>query len=105
MNQSLLDLNTLLSACNGTVIGSAIDGKVIEVSTAGDYGKHIKIENGDLVTLYAHCSKIYVVEGQEVGQGEAIGEVGSTGNSTGPHLHFEIRLEDRLVDPEKILEI
>lgn len=94
-----------IAANTGTVIGSAIDGKVIEVSTAGDYGKHIKIENGDLVTLYAHCSKIYVVEGQEVGQGEAIGEVGSTGNSTGPHLHFEIRLEDRLVDPEKILEI
>jgi len=94
-----------IAADQGTVISSAISGTVTQVSNAGDYGKHIRIETGDLVTLYAHCSKIYVEEGQEITQGDAIGEVGTTGNSTGPHLHFEIRLQDRLVDPEKIIEI
>lgn len=94
-----------IAAPLGTHIKSACDGKVIQVSSIGDYGKHIKIQNGDLITLYAHCSKIYVNEGQEIKQGEEIGEVGSTGNSTGPHLHFEIRLNDRLVDPEKIITI
>lgn len=94
-----------IGAANGTVIKSAISGTVIQVSSAGDYGKHVKVQNGDLVVLYAHCSKIYVKEGQEVEQGQDIAEVGSTGNATGPHLHFEIRLCDRLVDPEKILEI
>lgn len=94
-----------IGASKGTIIYSAISGKVIQVSEVGDYGKHIKIQtDDDLVTLYAHCSKIYVQEGQEVIQGDEIGEVGSTGNSTGPHLHFEIRLNERYVNPEKILE-
>ena len=94
-----------IAAVKGTPILSAITGTVIEVSSAGDYGKHIKIQSGELITLYAHCSKIYVMEGQEVVQGEKIGEVGSTGNSTGPHLHFEIRFCDRFVDPETIIPI
>lgn len=94
-----------IAAPLGTVIKSASSGKVIQVSSIGDYGKHIRVQIGDLVVLYAHCSKIYVTEGQEVEQGEEIAEVGSTGNSTGPHLHFELRLNNRLVDPEKIISI
>ena len=66
-------------------------------------GKHIKIRLNNVRTLYAHCSKIYVKEGQIVAVGQEIGEVGSTGNSTGPHLHFEIRVDDRFVDPERII--
>ena len=94
-----------IAATSGTPIQSAISGIVVQVSSAGDYGKHIQVQSGELTTLYAHCSKIYVTEGQEVVQGEKIGEVGSTGNSTGPHLHFEIRLCDRLVNPEAIISI
>lgn len=67
-----------LATNTGTVITSATTGKVIQVSSAGDYGKHLKIQTGDLVVLYAHCSKIYVKEGQEVNQGDKIAEVGST---------------------------
>lgn len=58
----------------------------------------------DVATVYAHCKTVYVKEGDIIKQGQAIGEVGSTGNSTGPHLHFEIRKENRYVDPDLILE-
>jgi murein DD-endopeptidase MepM/ murein hydrolase activator NlpD len=89
----------------GTVILSATSGKVTLVSSDGDYGKHIKISTDDLTVLYAHCSKIYVKEGDEISQGQSIAEVGSTGNSTGPHLHFEIRYNERYVDPEMVIEL
>lgn len=89
----------------GTIIKSAIDGKVTQVSEEGDYGKHLRISVDNLVTLYAHCDKIYVKEGDEIRQGQDIAEVGSTGNSTGNHLHFEIRYENRYIDPEKLIEI
>ena len=100
-NHTGVDIATNL----GTAISSATSGKVIEVSSKGDYGKHFRVQTGDLVTLYAHCSKIYVKEGQDINQGDKVAEVGSTGNSTGPHLHLEFRLHDRLVNPEKILSI
>ena len=94
-----------IAASQGTVIVSAMSGTVTLVSSEGDYGNHIKITYENLTTLYAHCYTIYVSEGQEIIQGQEIAEVGSTGNSTGPHLHFEIRYEERYVDPELILEI
>ena len=56
------------------------------------------------MTVYAHCKTIYVKKGDVINQGQEIGEVGSTGNSTGAHLHFEIRKEDRYVDPDLILD-
>lgn len=76
----------ILAAADGTVtIANAID------SWGGGYGYHIKINhNNALDTLYAHCSSICVTAGQEVKQGEVIGYVGTTGNSTGNHLHFEV---------------
>lgn len=70
---------------------------------SGDLGNHFKIVSDDVMTVYAHCKTIYVKEGQEIKQGQQIGEVGSTGNVTGPHLHFEIRKEGRYVDPDLIL--
>lgn len=94
-----------IAANEGTVIKSATDGKVILASSEGDYGKHYKIQNGNVIIVYAHCSKLYLKEGSKVKRGDKIAEVGSTGNSTGPHLHFEIRIEDRLVDPQLILDI
>lgn len=76
----------ILAAADGTVtIANAID------SWGGGYGYHIKINHNDTFdTLYAHCSSICVTVGQEVKQGEVIGYVGTTGNSTGNHLHFEV---------------
>lgn len=89
----------------GTYIKSAFDGIVTLVSNEGDYGKHLKVRCNNVTMLYAHCSNILVDEGQIVGKGQIIATVGSTGNSTGPHLHFELRVDDRFVDPLKILEI
>ena len=93
-----------LAETTGTKIVSATDGTVILNSSKGDYGKHLKIQNGDATFIYAHCSKLYVNEGDIIQQGQEIAEVGATGNATGPHLHFEIRYQNRLIDPELILE-
>ena len=96
---------TDIAAILGTKIKSATDGQVVLVSEEGDYGKHIKIQIGEVSIIYAHCNSIYVKEGDMVTQEQEIAEVGSTGNSTGPHLHFEIRISERTVDPQKILEL
>ncbi len=93
-----------LAAESGKTINASMEGIVDLVSKEGDYGKHIKIRCNNVTTLYAHCSKILVKEGQIVAQGQPIAQVGSTGNSTGPHLHFEIRIDSRFVDPSKIIE-
>lgn len=71
-----------LAAPTGTVIKSATDGVVTMVSSYGDYGKHYRIQNDDVTVIYAHCSKLYLKEGDYVTQGQEIAEVGSTGNST-----------------------
>lgn len=93
-----------IAAAVGTKIIAAADGVVILNSSQGDYGKHLKIQNGEIIFVYAHCNKLYVKEGENVKQGQEIAEVGATGNVTGPHLHFEIRYQNRYIDPEKILE-
>ena len=87
----------------GTVFVASMEGKVTFVSSEGGYGNHVYIENNDITTVYAHCKTIYVKEGDVISQGQQIGEVGQTGNATGPHLHFEIRKENRVVNPEYIL--
>lgn len=96
---------TDIAAETGSKIISATDGKVILASSTGDYGKHLKIQINEVVLVYAHCNKLYVKEGEEIKQGQEIAEVGTTGNTTGPHLHFEIRYQDRYVDPEMVLNI
>ena len=93
-----------IAANTGTKIVAAMEGTVTVSSTTGDYGYHIKITNGDVSTLYAHCSKLYVKEGDVVTQGQEIAEVGSTGKSTGPHLHFEIMRGQTYINPRNILE-
>ena len=92
-----------IAANTGTKIVCAMEGDVTLVSSEGGYGKQIRITNGDVLTIYGHCNDIYVQEGQHIAQGQEIGEVGMTGNATGPHLHFEVRYQSRLVDPECIL--
>lgn len=96
---------TDIAATTGTKIVSATEGTVIYTSSSGDYGNHLKIQINDVIVLYAHCNKLYVQEGDIINQGQEIGEVGSTGNTTGPHLHFEIRYQDRYVDPQLVLEL
>ena len=94
-----------IGANTGADIVASMEGKVEVVSSQGDYGNHLKITNGEISTLYAHCSKIIVNEGDSIKQGQKIAEVGSTGRATGPHLHFEIRRNNKTVDPLKIVEI
>ena len=89
----------------GTKIKSATSGEVVIASEEGDYGKHLKIQIGDVSIIYAHCNNLYVKQGDQISQGQEIAEVGTTGNTTGPHLHFEIRYQDRYVDPQLILEL
>ena len=92
-----------IGAETGTSIHAAMEGTVIAASYAGDYGNHIKIQNGEVVTVYAHCSELNVCVGDYVKQGQEIGKVGATGKVTGPHLHFELRRENRYVNPDMVL--
>lgn len=96
---------TDIAANTGTEIKAAMEGTVTISSTIGDYGYHIKITNGDVSTLYGHCSKLYVNEGDTIKQGQVIALVGSTGKSTGPHLHFEIMRGDTYINPRDILDL
>lgn len=93
-----------IATSTGTAIKAVADGKVIFAGYKGSYGYLVKIDHGKGVeTWYAHCSKIYVKEGQKVSAGDKISAVGSTGNSTGPHLHLEIRINGTAVNPQKYL--
>lgn len=94
-----------IAASLGTKIKASTSGEVVLASEEGDYGKHLKIQIGDVSIIYAHCNNLYVKQGDKITQGQEIAEVGSTGNSTGPHLHFEIRISERITDPEKILKL
>lgn len=94
-----------IAANLGTKIIASTPGEVVLASEEGDYGKHLKIQIGEVSIIYAHCNSLYVKQGDIITQGQEIAEVGSTGNSTGPHLHFEIRISERTIDPEKILEL
>ncbi len=89
-----------IGAPMGSTITAAAGGRVIYAGWEGGYGNTIIIDHGGATsTLYGHCSQLFVSEGQDVARGQAIGAVGSTGESTGPHLHFEIRINGTPVDP------
>jgi murein DD-endopeptidase MepM/ murein hydrolase activator NlpD len=92
---------------NGATIVAAADGKVIFVGYRGGYGNCIIIDHGNgVATLYAHQQSggFKVGVGQQVDRGQSIGKVGSTGLSTGPHLHFEVRINGTPVDPMPYLK-
>ena len=92
------------TAATGTAIYAAAGGIVSTAEQTPDYGKIVKIDHGSgLETRYAHASKLLVSVGQRVAKGQIIAEVGSTGRSTGPHLHYEIRLNGNPLDPRKYL--
>ena len=77
-----------LAASTGTIIKSATDGVVTMVSSYGDYGKHYRIQNDDVTIIYAHCSKLYLNEGDKVIQGQEIAEVGSTRKFNSDHIYI-----------------
>lgn len=85
-------------------IYAAHDGQVIRAGWMGAYGNTVEIRaNSRVVTSYHHLSNIVVRPNQNVSAGSIIGHLGSTGNSTGPHLHFEVRVDNKAVDPEPYL--
>ena len=89
----------------GTAIKAAADGIVTTAEQTPDYGKIVKINHGSgLETRYAHASKLLVKPGERVVKGQIVAQVGSTGRSTGPHLHYEIRLNGNSLDPRRYLQ-
>lgn len=92
---------TDIAAPHGTPILAAADGKVVFAGWEGGYGKLVVLDHGNgIKTKYGHCSQILVRSGQHVKQGAVIGKVGSTGNSTGPHLHYEVIRAGTATNPE-----
>ncbi|MFN5854690.1 MAG: murein hydrolase activator EnvC family protein [Pseudanabaenaceae cyanobacterium] len=93
-----------IGADHGELIYAADAGTVIFSDWYGGYGNSVIIDHGNgLTTLYAHASEVYVQEGQGVTKGQPIAAIGSTGFSTGPHLHFEVRKDGEPIDPAQFL--
>ena len=91
-----------IATSSGSPIKAAASGKVTFAGWKGSYGNLLVITHSNGVqTYYGHCSKLYASSGQTVSQGQTIAAVGSTGNSTGPHLHFEIRVNGVAYNPQK----
>jgi murein DD-endopeptidase MepM/ murein hydrolase activator NlpD len=88
----------------GTPVKATADGIIVHASPMGGYGNLVAIYHSNgIVTRYGHLSKITVEAGQRVKRGDQIGNVGSTGRSTGPHCHYEVRENDQTVDPQKYI--
>ena len=89
-----------IAAASGTPVRSVGAGTVVSAGWQDGYGNTVVLDHGDgVTTLYAHNSELVVKPGQRVSAGELISKVGSTGDSTGPHLHLEVKVGDRKVDP------
>jgi len=94
-----------IAAPEGTPIKAAASGRVERVGPLGTYGTIVEIDHGrGFTTLYAHCSRVMVRPGDRVRAGQKVAEVGSTGLSTGPHLHFEVAVDGRPRDPFAYLQ-
>jgi murein DD-endopeptidase MepM/ murein hydrolase activator NlpD len=91
-------------AATGDPVRATANGKVVNAGWSGGYGRMVEIDHGNgLSTRYGHLSAINVKVGEHIAIGQVIGEVGSTGRSTGPHLHYETRIDGDAVDPQKFL--
>lgn len=106
-NESIRDHTHMgmdIAAPNGTDIKAAADGTITYAGWMSGYGNLVIISHTNgIQTYYGHCSKLYVSKGEEVTAGDVIAAVGSTGNSTGNHLHFEIRKNGVQINPQKYL--
>ena len=88
----------------GEPVRATANGRVTVASWQGGYGNMVEIDHGNgLSTRYGHLSQIDVKVGHHVRIGQTIGKIGSTGRSTGPHLHYETRINDEAVDPQRFL--
>ncbi|HEU5457588.1 MAG TPA: M23 family metallopeptidase [Terracidiphilus sp.] len=93
-----------IDAAYGSPVRATADGDVVHAGTANGYGREIILDHGhDLTTLYGHMSALAVVPGQHVVRGQIIGYVGESGRTTGPHLHYEVRVHNVPVNPHKYL--
>ena len=93
-----------LPAAQGTAVAATARGSVVSAGWCGGYGWCVTLDHGrGIFTLYGHLSRIGVTPGQDVARGQELGRVGSTGQSTGPHLHYEVRNNGRPVDPASYL--
>jgi murein DD-endopeptidase MepM/ murein hydrolase activator NlpD len=89
---------------SGDPVRATADGTVTTAGWSGGYGRMVDVDHGNgLTTRYGHLSSVAVRVGQSIRTGQIIGKVGSTGRSTGPHLHYETRLRGRVVDPQRFL--
>ena len=103
--RSALHTGLDFAADTGTPIHAAAGGVVVTQELHPGYGNLVEVDHGnDLVTRYAHASKVMVKKGDLVRRGQVIAEVGSTGRSTGPHLHFEVLVQGVYQDPKKFLD-
>ena len=95
-----------ISAPFGSPVRATADGEVSDASMGAGYGREVVLNHGhDLMTVYGHLSAIAVLPGQHVTRGEVIGYVGQSGRSTGPHLHYEVRVHNVPVNPHKYLRV
>jgi murein DD-endopeptidase MepM/ murein hydrolase activator NlpD len=95
-----------IGALYGSAVRAPANGKVLFATRQAAYGNLIVLDHGGGVsTRYGHLSRFVVKAGERVRQGDLIGYVGSTGRSTGPHLHYEVRLDERTVNPRNYLPI
>ena len=95
-----------LAIDEGTDIQASMDGVVKTVAQSESYGLYIVVDHQNgFETLYAHCSKLIGKEGEKVGQGDVIAKVGQTGYATGPHCHFEVRVQGVKLNPEWLLQL
>jgi murein DD-endopeptidase MepM/ murein hydrolase activator NlpD len=93
-----------ISAPNGTPVRATADGEVSDAAMGAGYGREVVLDHGhDVTTVYGHLSAIAVMPGQHVTEGQVIGYVGQSGRSTGPHLHYEVRVHNVPVNPHKYL--
>jgi murein DD-endopeptidase MepM/ murein hydrolase activator NlpD len=93
-----------IATAKGEAVRAPADGTVLKAGMGNGYGREVVIDHGHgIQTIYAHLSGFAVTEGQDVSRGDILGYVGSSGHSTGPHLHYEVRIHDTPVNPSKYL--
>ena len=89
----------------GAAVAATAPGKVVFAGNRGGYGNMVEIDHGfGIHTRYGHLSKITVALGAQVGKGSVVGRLGSTGRSTGPHVHYEVWYDDKVRNPNSFIE-